>query len=99
MDASDPTIAQLATVSGNAAITFLIGQVFWRTANAAPATMDRFGPVTAVAIAVGLAVAGSAVNLTAALSSADLLQSVLVGVVSGTSAIGIHDLVKTRAGA
>lgn len=94
----DPTIAQLATVSGNAAITFLIGQVLWRTLSAAPATQDRFGPIVAVGTGIVLALAASVVDLTPALQRSDVLQSALVGLVSGTSAIGIHDLVKTRGG-
>ena len=95
----DPTIAQLATVSGNAAITFLVGQVLWRTAAANPATQDRFGPIVAVGTGIVLALAAAVVDLTPALQRADLVQAGLVGLVSGCSAIGIHDLVKPRGGA
>ena len=94
MDA--PTIASLLTVGGNSAATWLVCEVFWRTANVAPATKDRFGPIVAVGFGVGLAILAA---LTLGLARGDLLQAALTGVVAGAAAVGLHDIVATKAGA
>ena len=95
----DPTIAQLVTVGGNAAITSLLCELFWRTAALAPATKDRFGPIVAVLFGVGLAITATLVVSLAALTSAVVFQAILTGFVGGLAAIGVHDVARTRAGA
>lgn len=89
MDA--PTTQQLLTVGGNAAITYLLLEVIWRAWAPAPETKDRFGPLLAVAVGIGLAAVALAVTTAAGTPYATIVDGLLIGLVGGLAAIGIHD--------
>lgn len=94
----DPQIAQLGTVAGNAIITALLCELFWRTTAASSATKDRFGPIVAVGFGVGLAIVAVVVLTTTGIGRVDVAQAALTGLVGGFAAIGVHDVVNTKAG-
>jgi hypothetical protein len=96
MDA--PTVGQLLTVGGNAAVTALICELFWRTLAPEPATVDRFGPIVAVAVGIGLSLVALAVTTVGGVPYASLVDAVLVGLVGGLAAAGVHDVASSRAG-
>jgi hypothetical protein len=96
MDA--PTIDQLLTVGGNAAVTALICEVFWRALAPDPATVDRFGPIVAVAVGIALSLAALAVTAAGGAPYASLANAALVGLVGGLAAAGVHDVASSRAG-
>lgn len=90
------TIAQLTTVAGVASATTLLNFVLWRTTGASDAVKSRFGPIAA--LVTGLIVSVVA-GLFLAQGGADLAQTGLNGVIGGLTAIGIYDLVASKAGA
>lgn len=90
MDA--PTTAQLLTVGGNAAITYLVVEMFWRAWNPTPETKDRFGPLVAALTGIGLAVIAWLATTAGGAPYASLVDAVLIGLVGGLSSIGVHDV-------
>jgi hypothetical protein len=96
MDA--PTVGQLLTVGGNAAVTALICELFWRTLAPAPAVVDRFGPIVAVGTGIALSLVALAVTAAGGVPYASVVDAVLVGLVGGLAAAGVHDVASSRAG-
>ena len=90
------TLAQLTTVAGISAGTFLLNEVIWRTANVADAVKDRFGPLVALLTGVGI---GVFAGLVLGFGGADLAQDGINGVVGGLASMGIQNLISSRAGA
>jgi hypothetical protein len=90
------TIAQLTTVAGLTTACTLLSFLFWHTANFAPATQDRFGPLSAVAIGV---LTGVASGFLLDQGRLDLVQDGINGVMAGLASMGVYDLVKSKAGA
>jgi len=89
------TIVQLTTVAGIAGFTTLVSELIWRTVATTAAVRDRFGPLVAVVIGVG---AGIGAALLLGQVQLDLAQSALNGIVGGLTAMGVHDLVSSKAG-
>lgn len=88
-----PTVDQLITVAGASGITWLVTQIALRALAPAPATIDRWGPLLSVAVAMAVVFIGTfALGLT---GSRDLVQAAITGLVAGTGAAGIHDLAKS----
>ncbi len=92
------TLDQIATVAGNAGITAILSELFWRTSGASGATRDRFGPIAAVTTGVVLALAAAGFLATTAVGRADIGAALLVGLQGGLMSMGIHDVWTTRAG-
>ena len=89
------TIAQLTTVGGIGIVTSLLNQLIWTTSGASGPTKERFGPV--VAVITGVAV-GIVAGLVLAQTSQDLAQSAINGFLGGLTAIGLYDVVTSKAG-
>lgn len=88
-----PTLIALGTTAGLAAVTLLIVQLIWKTAQPSPEIKDRFGPLTAVVVGTVLALiavyAGNANP--AGANGTDIVNALLSGLFVGTTSMGIHD--------
>jgi hypothetical protein len=96
MDA--PTVDQLLTVGGNAAVTALICELFWRAVQPDAATLDRFGPIVAVVVGIALSLLALAVTSVGGAPYASVVNAALVGLLGGLAAAGVHDVASSRAG-
>jgi hypothetical protein len=79
----------------------MLSQLIWRTAGhnaSGDAIQDRFGPVVAFVVAIILAEVALWATSVAGLNRLDVLQAALTGGLGGLAAIGIHDVVTTKAG-
>jgi UDP-N-acetylglucosamine:LPS N-acetylglucosamine transferase len=76
----------------------LICELFWRTLAPAPAVVDRFGPIVAVGTGIALSLVALAVTAAGGVPYASVVDAVLVGLVGGLAAAGVHDVASSRAG-
>ncbi len=92
----DLTVASLATVAGDAAVTAIIVQLVLNALQLPQATMDRVGPVLAVGVGILVALVAT---LSLGIATPDgIIQAVLTGLAAGTSAMGIHNLITKTGG-
>jgi pyruvate/2-oxoacid:ferredoxin oxidoreductase beta subunit len=90
MDA--PTTGQLLTVAGNAVVTSLLCEVFWRTLNPSPEVKDRFGPLVAAGTGIALALVALIATTGFGAPYASIVDAFLIGLTGGLAAIGVHDV-------
>lgn len=84
------TVSALTTIAGLALITGLVLGVVSRALDWSGQTMDRFGALISILIAVVFAILATlALGI---FSGVDLLQAVLNGIVAGLTASGGYDL-------
>ena len=92
MDA--PSIAALTTVAGITVVTWALMYVVVRAAAFTQATLDRFGPLLAVGIAVVVAVLAVVVGIVNP-GRADFGQAIVNGLFAGLAAIGVNEVGKS----
>jgi hypothetical protein len=86
------SVADLVTVAGNSAITYLLLQLVWRVTNPDPATKDRFGPLLAAFTGIVLALVGTAYLTFTGQPAPNVFDAIAVGFYAGLGSIGIHDI-------
>lgn len=92
----DPTLETLLTVAGNAGVVIVLVEALKSLLALTPAQTDRFGP--ALAIVIGIVLAEFAA-ISIGQTGSNLSQAVLVGILSGSSAMGFYNSVKSAGGA
>lgn len=88
------TVADLLTVAGLAGLVWVLFEVVVKRAmGVTPEWVDRFGPVVAICMGIGLALAAGVYLQFAQAQAIDYGQQVLNGLLAGFSAMGISDSV------
>ena len=94
MDVAAPSVNALVTVGGASVVTMILAEVLKRAWHPTPAQQDRFMPLIAVVLGVGVALVGTwALGLTDHVS---LVQAGITGLFAGVGSSGLYDVVHSN---